>query len=83
MRWCAVFLTADGFYFIDCILSPGRVHFRKKKTIVSDVWTAQYGTYVKDNENRIQAWGLNNYYQAGMCYHDEEIYILCCDFPRE
>ena len=32
---------------------------------MSSVWTSQYGTYVKDNENKIQSWGLNNYYQAG------------------
>lgn len=57
------------FLFVEYILKPGKVHFKKPKghkTVFSDVWAGTYDTFVQLKETgEIYGWGLNNYYQLG------------------
>ena len=58
---------------VDLLLTPGKVHFKKRALKFSDIWTGQYVTYAQARETGdIYAWGLNNYYQLG----EEEIYYF-------
>ena len=42
------------------------VHFRKRKSVFSDIWAGAFVTYAKEkNTGEIYSWGLNNYYQLG------------------
>ena len=54
-------------YIPDYILSPEVVHFRKRKSVFSDIWTGSFVTFAKEkNTGDIYSWGLSNYYQLGM-----------------
>ncbi|CAL1282562.1 unnamed protein product [Larinioides sclopetarius] len=47
----------------------GRINTRSKTFLIEDIWTSNYSTFLKAQENgMIFAFGLNNYNQLGLVY---------------